>query len=185
MKQCHIIIALLFISLSTAQGQPFDNTINEHSDAVASDLEFSGINGTLWDGATILVMGRAYLGLRDGIWYAGNDEYGWFIGGRYVGDGRTFIYFIDPEYYLNFGVGARSVCFVYEGADGYHCQEFGFGVMNYIVPMLLSANYDLKEVDWYPPMYNDRFKYAEPKYMEKSMSGHVEIGGLPGLLLPR
>jgi hypothetical protein len=185
MKQCHIIIALLFISLSAAQGQPFDNTINEHSDAVASDLEFSGINGTLWDGAVALGMGgRGYLGLRDGIWYAGNDDYGWLIGGRYAGDDKVFMYSIDPEYYLKFGVGATSICFIYEDANGYHFHEVGVGVLNYIVPVLSNATMDLKEVNWYPPMY-DRFKYAEPKDMEKSLSGYVEIEGLPSVLLPR
>ena len=181
MKLSQIIIALLFIFLITAQGQAFDSTINEHCEAVDSSLEFTRLNGTLWEDAA----SPAYLGLKDGIWYVGYDGYDMIIGGKYFGDGKVFVYVQDPEYYLKVGISGISVGTIHKDATGYHFNEFGFGLMNYIYPVIYTGKWNLMQVDWSPLMYGKRFRYAEPKYMEKSMSGYVQIGGLPGLLLPR
>jgi len=181
MKPSQIIISLLFIFLSTAQCQAFDNTINEHSEAVESNLEFTGLNGTLWDDAN----SPAYLGLIDGRWYAGFDDYHMILGGKYFGDGKVFVYVQDPEYYRNFGISGISVCTIYEDATGYHFYEFGFGLWNYIYPTIYTGKWNLKQVNWPTLMYGMRFRYAQPKYVNKSMGGYFESGGLAGMLLSR
>jgi hypothetical protein len=181
MKPCRIIITLLFIFLSTAQCQAFDDIINEHSAAVESSLGFTGLNGTLWEDAD----SPAYLGLKDGIWYVGYDDYDMIFGGKYFGDGKVFVYVQDPEYYRRVGISGISVCTIYEDATGYHFYEFGFGLMDYIYPVIYTGKWNLKQVDWRPLMYVKRFRYAQPKYVKKSMGGYIESGGLPGMLMVR
>ena len=183
MRKILIVFIFLTFSLTSAQGESFNNNIQPNSNTAASGPEFTGLNGTLWDGATIMGIGRSYLGLRDGLWYAGNDDFGWVVGGRYIGNGNVFIYYIDPEYYLDLGIAAISICIVYKGLDGYQFQEFGIGLTSFIIPFIAYANCVLKEVDWYPPTFADVFEYSKTSNLEKPIEEYYKFEGLVDTVL--
>ena len=183
MRKILIVFIFLAFSLTSAQGESFNNNIQPNSNTAASGPEFTGLNGTLWEGSIVMGIGRYYLGLRDGIWYAGNNDFGWIPGGRYIDNGNVFIYYIDPKYYFDLGMTAISICIVYNGLDGYQFQEFGIGLTSYIIPFISYANCVLKEVDWYPPYFADIFEYSKTSNFEKPIEEYYQFQGLVDTVL--